>query len=730
MAGISDSEGRAGPSKREVEPEVQRYFRIIQERRWIVAAALLVGLVLFGLWASRQPRIYLANASIIVDYSPPQVFAGEVRDVQQVGPGQYYAMSDYIQTQKRVLASDKLARKVITRLHLLDDKEFWAGPPPANVEDAIRAFAGNITAEPVTDTQIIVVAYRHTIPAQAKRAADGLVDTYIESNLEMRDTSNLSASHWLADEADVLRTKLSSAEMALYDFKHKNDLLSVSLEDKVGSVQRQIDRLTDALTEVRLRKVQRSTESEELAKMSQQDPTSIVPAAAHTGGDTLTNLKGDLSLEERKLSELQARYEEAHPLVRQQLAKVHAVRASVLREVALQLRGAQARVNEAVEQEKKIAVQLDQARQEGLRVTRLEVDYMKLKREAEALGKQYILVQARTKETELAAKIKTNNLHVLDYARIPSVPISPHLYRSGVLALFFALAVGILLAFLLDALDRTLKTQEDVESKLAVPFLGAVPHVPSSEAPGRFDLHVADNPQSAAAECCRLIRTNLLFAGVSRPLKRLLITSPLAREGKTMTSISLAAVFAQAGQKVLLIDSDLRRPRLKSALGMDAEVGLTNVLLETVQLEDAIQPTTIPNLFVLLSGPVPPNPAELVDGPRFREVLEQCAEKFERVIIDSPPAVPVTDPAILATYCDGVVLVVRSGRTQQDHAQRARRNLADVGARIIGVVLNDTELSRGGYGGYRYGYGYGYTYGPSKKQVSKTAAAEAKRKRA
>src|SRR5262249_31099457 len=169
-----------------------------------------------------------------------------------------------------------------------------------------------------------------------------------------------------------------------------------------------------------------------------------------------------------------------------------------------------------------------------------------------------------------------------------------------------------------DALDRSLKTQEDVETKLGAPFLGVMPHVDDAE-PGRLDMFVADNPQSPAAECARLIRTNLLFAGLSKPLRRLLVTSPAALEGKTVTTISLGVVMAQAASKVLLIDSDLRRPRLKLALGMTDEIGLTNVLLGTMSLDKAILPTGIPNLYVLLSGPIPPNPADLVDGARYRE---------------------------------------------------------------------------------------------------------------
>lgn len=702
------------PPRKEGEPELERYLRVVRERRWVLLASACAAFALFLSWASRQPRLYQATASIVVSSSPPQVLGGEVRDVMQVGPGQFWEMADYIQTQRQVLLSKSLARRVVERLKLMGDPDFWVDGQPKDVDEAAHRLVASTATEHILDTQIITASFLHRVPAQAKRAVDGLVDAFIEQNVELRDSSNLNASHFLADEADNLRARLSTAELALYDFKRKNDLLSVALEDRINNVSRQIDKLSDALTEARLRKVAHASEAGELSTMMTSDPDRPV-AGSPQGAEALAGLKTDLVQEERRLSELQSRYEDAHPLVRQQAAKVHSVQAGIRREIELQLRSAQARTNQSASEERQIAAQLEQAKQEGLRITRLEIEYNKLKREADALNKQYLMVQNRNKETELASKVKANNLHVLDYSDKPGSPVSPHLVRAGVFAVSCGLLVGFLLALLIDALDRSLKTQEDVEGDLGVPFLGLMPRVANKEVVTP-DLHVYDHPQSPAAECCRLVRTNLLFTGLSRPVKRILVTSPVAREGKTMNTVSLGVVMAQAGTKVLLIDSDLRRPRLRSALGMtgpEGEVGLTSVLLGDVPLDQAIQPTKVPNLFVLLSGPVPPNPAELVEGTRFRELIEECADRFERVLIDSPPAVPVADPAIISGYCDGVVLVVRAGKTGREQALRAARNLSDVGARILGVVLNDCEISRSRYGAYRYGYGY---YGAAEEQ--------------
>jgi capsular exopolysaccharide synthesis family protein len=677
------------------EVDLVRWLRVLSERRWALVAAVAGGMALFVLWASRQHKVYEATATIIVDVQPPQVLGSEVRDVVQVGPGAGYLMSDYIQTQRRVLMSDSLSRRTIARLHLTGDAEFW-GVPPASPNEGVERFGGAVRVEPILDTQIIAVSFQHADPRQAKRAVDGLVDAYIEANLEFRDTSNMTASKWLAGEEDDLRKRLGESELSLYEFKRRNDLLTLSLEDRVNNTSRDIEKLSEALTETRLRKLARLSEVDELNRMASDQTLAVVPA----GGDTLSELKRELTDEERRLSELKERYEDAHPLVRQQAAKLGTVRAAIKREVALQIRGAQARANEAAEQEKKIGAQLETAKQEALRVARLEVEYNKAKREADALAKQYLVITNRTKETELASKTKSNNLRVLDYARIPGAPIRPQLTRAGMLAAFLSLFAGVLLAFGLDAVDRSVKTQADVDAKLGLPYLGTLPHL----AAGYTVRAVADQPASAIAESCRLIRTNLMFAGLTRPLRRLLVTSPVAKDGKTLTAASLGIVLAQAGQKVLLVDADLRQPGLSKQFGVRAQIGLTDVLLGTADLSQAIVSTNIPNLSILCAGASPPNPAELLDGSAFADLIDKCAQGFERVVLDSPPAVPVADPGILARHCDGVVLVLRARRTRFDFAQRASRHLQDVGARMIGVVLNDSTLRHADYGEY-YHYG-------------------------
>ncbi len=693
------SAGRAD----EPEPELRRILRIVGERKRVVLAALVAGGAMFACWAAMSPRVYEATATVVADASPPRVLGQEVRDVIDVGPGQYLLMQDYIQTQRRVLTSGTLARRAIHALKVENDLGFWqeleqpvSRRRPPTEEEEVRAFVRAITVEALPRTQIINVTFRHRRPEVAKRAVDALVDCFLDHNLEQHDTTTHSASRWLTDEADVLRKGLAASELALYEFRSKNDLLSLSVEDRINNQTQRIDKLGSALTDVRLRRVARAAEAEQLLKMVTADASSLPLPADAPGAGTLEALKKDLLDEERKLNELQSRYEDPHPFVRHQAAKLQTVRAAIAREIAVQLRAARSRTDEASTEERQIAQQLDQANREGLRVARLELDYKKLKRETDGLARQYGIVANRTKETELSSKIRENNLHVLDYAALPDRPRSPRLTMGAGVALALALLIGLGLALLLDGLDRTLKTQSDVENKLGLPLLGIVPRIAKGA-----ELTVIEGRVSIAAEYLRMIRTSLLFAGVSKKMHRVLITSSAAAEGKTLTAINLAAVVAQAGGRVLLVDCDLRRPTLKAAFGLNGDVGLMSVVLGTATLEEAIRPTSVPNLFVLPCGPLPPDPAELIARPRFLEVLDQCGQRFDQVFIDSPPAGPVTDPALLADACDGIILVTRAGRTTLDQLRRAEHNLGECSAPIVGVILNDVELSDQAYG-YRY----------------------------
>jgi capsular exopolysaccharide synthesis family protein len=308
----------------------------------------------------------------------------------------------------------------------------------------------------------------------------------------------------------------------------------------------------------------------------------------------------------------------------------------------------------------------------------------------------------------------------------PLTPVAPNRLVLVGAATGGGMLLALLLAFLREAMDNTVRGQDALEREFGLTFLGLIPRIRPSVArvssprgPARgeawsADTYAHDYPKSAIAESCRAIRTNLAFVLADGGLDTLLVTSPGPREGKTTTCVNIASVMAQAGGRVLLVDADMRRPRVHTAVGVQNDVGLTSVLLDGLSVGEAVQPSRIPNLDVLTSGPVPPNPAELLGSKAFRELLEELRGRYDRVILDSPPVAPVTDAAVAATQVSGVVVVVRANATRKELLGRAIETLQGVGANLVGAVLNDLDLSRRRAGGSYYYYYRQYSgyYGP------------------
>lgn len=684
--------------------ELSRYVAVLWERRWAVLLMLVLWPMLASLWTQSQPRIYETRASVLIEASVPQVLGSAVQDVIDPTPANYYMMQDFLQTSRKVLTSDTLARRVATRLKLLSSVGFYpAGKLPQSLEEAGEALLNHYTADVVAETRVLLVTARHADPSWAKKIADAVADEFVADAAQSREVVNQRTGEQLADELDRLRKSLHDAELALYEFKSQHDLLTVSMEDRANQVARQIDKYTDALTEVRLRKLQRQSQLTELRKLKELDALHV-PVLGNDMPQLLGDLRRTYTEEQRRLAELKTRYQDSHPQVQQQSSKVDQVLRELSREVEVALSASQIRYSEAMSDEQKVLAELQTMKQEGMRLSRLEIEYNKLKRDADSLQKQYNLILNRSKESGMVGRLRLSNIKVLDYARIPKVPVSPRVRVVLALSVMLALLSGVLLALLLDALDRTVKAPQDIETTLGQALLGVIPSF-AMDNKGRYppDLYVAYHPRSTVAEACRAIRTNLMFVGADKTLKTLLLTSSLPREGKTLCCVSLGTVLAKSGARTLIIDCDLRRPRIARAFGLSATSGLTSVLVGEVSLDDAIRSSDVENLSVLPAGPTPPNPAELLNGQHFRTLLEQVGERFDRILIDSPPAVPVTDPAILSTLVDGVVLIVRHGKTPREAAQRATQHVLDVGGHIVGVVLNDIDVSGKGYRSY-YGH--------------------------
>ncbi|MGC4118205.1 MAG: polysaccharide biosynthesis tyrosine autokinase [Myxococcales bacterium] len=416
------------------------------------------------------------------------------------------------------------------------------------------------------------------------------------------------------------------------------------------------------------------------------------------------------------MAELNERYGPEHPKMKAANEKLDAAKRNLEKEIDAILIANLTEFDEVVTTEKNLEVMLEGVKKEAFETNKKEIDYKRFAREEENNQRLFDLVLKRMKEMDLSAMLKANNVRILDEAEVVRAPVKPNVRRNLGLAGLMGLLVGVGFAFLLEFQDRTVKSHQDIEA-LGLNFLGLLPSIPGGDPthPAKRDLYIQEQPKSTVAECCRTIRTNLMFMSASNPARRLVVTSAGPQEGKTTTLINMGIVIAQGGQRVVLVDSDMRRPRLHKSFGVPNSVGLSSLIVGESTLDDAIKSTIIPGLFVLPSGPIPPNPAELLHTDSFKKVVEQLSARFDRVMFDSPPVGAVTDSLVLANQLDGTILVTKMLRTDRDMAERATSSLRDANARLLGAVLNDVDIDKRQYGYYLgYYYSYGRYYGEEK----------------
>jgi capsular exopolysaccharide synthesis family protein len=631
------------------------------------------------------------------------VLGDQVHDVAET-QGSFWQTRDFIESYLPVLRSKALATRVVARLGLDHDADFLGlaqlRDPAARAEamqkaDAPAALMGRLKIEPERNSLVVRISVEDLSAKRAALLANAFADEFQAFNLDQRQGTSRAASEWLHGQIDELQQRLAKSETALYQYKRENDILTASLEDSQSISGRRLAALNDALTQVRRQRAEAEAKAGQVRSAQGAGGLSQLPQV--TASPIVQALRGQAIAQAQELAEALARYGAEHPRIAA-LRERRKETADLLAKEERRIAGAaELELSLIRDTETNLDRLLGQAKREAFEINKKEVDFSRLRREQDNNAKIVEMVLRRLKDVDLSAMLRTNNVRLLDSAEVPSGPSSPNLRLALLLSLLFGLVLGVAVALLLENLDTSLKGQEDVERATGATFLGLVPIVREEE-DGPAELQVHRRPQSSVAECLRTVRTNLLFLSTERPLQKLLVTSSGPQEGKTTVCIDLGITFAQGGQRVLLVDTDLRRPRLHTVFGLGREVGLTSVLLDESRLGEAVRPTEVPNLSVLPCGPIPPNPAELLHTERFRSVVAELCRRFDRIIFDSPPVAAVTDAQILASEVDGVILIGKAGKTSRDALSRARRQLVDVGARIVGALLNSVDLTdRSGY---------------------------------
>ncbi|HDH96183.1 MAG TPA: polysaccharide biosynthesis tyrosine autokinase, partial [Proteobacteria bacterium] len=468
--------------------------------------------------------------------------------------------------------------------------------------------------------------------------------------------------------------------------------------------------LSSALTEAKRKRLEAEGRYKEVKRIL-KNPELAEAFPGVVDNDLIQKLKAQLIDVEAELAQISQRYKPEHPQRKRVEARLKALRDRLSEEINKILRSFELEYKVALERERSIQSALDEIEEQALSLGRKLIEFEQLKNEVDSLRQVFAALKTRAREAEVSGNIAANNITIIDAADVPLNPVRPRKRLNVALAILVGLVGGVGLAFLQEYLDNTVKVQEDVETLVGLPFLGAVPSYREEAEAGEEAsmLFALGHPRSSFAESCRVVRTNLIFALANRERRRVLVTSPGPQEGKTTIAANLAVILAQGGSRVLLVDSDLRRPLIGELFGFGRDTkGLTDLILGRVSVDEAIKSTEVEGLFVVPSGPIPPNPSELLGSPRFRELVELFSERFDWAIFDSPPVVAVADSVVLSSLVDGVVLVVKSAKTTRDLLKRAYKQLSDVNAPLLGTVLNDYDVRTEGY---RYYYYYRYYRG-------------------
>lgn len=710
--------------------ELVHYWRSISKHKWSILGLALVITVLAAVTAYMMTPIYRSTVTLMIEQNKAKVVSIE-EVYSAMGPGR-----EYFQTQAEILKSRALASRVIDKLKLtvhpdFDPRQrevpFWRGileklgigdDKPEWTEEGLHkavlsGFLSRMSVEPVRLSQLIKVSFESPDRDTAARIANAIADTFIENDMEARYQMTKRATDWLNERLSGLKKSLEQSERTLQEYRDRERIVDTKGLAQSGA-SRQVEELMGSLIVSR----QKRAEAENAYKQVQAAKGQLETLPVVMRNASVAQLKAVENDLEKKIAELSKRYGPQHVRMIQVEAELKQARENTRRQIETVVSSLIKEYEVARANEQGIERTLAEAKSHVQVINRKEFQLNALERDVATNRQIYEMFMSRFKETSAASDMQNNVIaRVVD----PAVPAGgaskPNKQRIILIALVAGLFFGIIVALLLERLDNTIKSVDDIEEKLGQPMLTMLPTL-SGKAAKSVGRHYLDEPKSVFSEGIRTARTGVLLSAIDTPNKSLLVTSSVPYEGKTTFAINLALAHAQT-KKVLLIDADLRRPSLVKKLGLDAaKPGLSSVVSGGSSLAECLQAVGGSSLHVITSGPVPPNPLELILSHRFKEVLKHCAAAYEIIVIDSPPVQLVSDAVVLSTAVTGVLFVVKADSTPYQMARRGLHALRGVDAPLFGVVLNQLDFKKadryyGAYTGYTQYDDAGYYTKPS-----------------
>lgn len=716
------------PEAGEKEVDLLEYWRVIAKRKWTVLAVFAIVLLTGIMVTMLTTPIYRATATVQIERQA----SGVVR-VPGIDSSDVVYDPEFYETQFQLLRSRSMAEKVAADL---DPNEpvfaVMSSPSPlakllyavlgisrpnaekVDVEgrrkELVRLVQSGLSIEPVKGSRLARIHFDSPDGPLSAKISNAVAEGFIEANMERRIDSSSYAKEFLEDRLEQVKLKLQDSEMALAEFAQKEQIVNIG--DRQSLLSGDLTALNGALTGAKQERI----DAEARLRQSQGASVYSHPLMLQNGGvQALRSTRGKL---EAEYQEKLLTYKPGYPLMVQIKSQIEQIDKQLAEEVKIIKQGLVATYEAAKDKQDMLQQQVDNLANDVLALQGRSTNFTLLEREVETNKQLYDALLQRYKEIGITSNVDSNNVSMVDAALNPGVPFKPDFMGNFVLAAFVGIVLGVLLAFLFEFLDDTLKRPDEIEKQLGIGVLGVIPKIV-----GLTPEEASMDARSAFSEAYRSVRTSLQFSTEAGVPKCLLVTSPSASEGKSTTALTLARNFAQLGRRVLLIDGDLRNPSLHRILGSDNTVGLSNYLAGSIKPSAAIKPTKTLRLTYIPSGPLPPNPAELLAGPKMVSLLSLACEKFDQVIIDGPPIMGLADSPILSNLSSGTLLVIEAGTTRIATAKAALKRLFGARAHVVGALITKFDARAAGYG-YGYGGDYGgyhyYSYGGTEPKQALT----------
>ncbi len=715
------------------EASLLRYWLVLRKRRDVVLLFAGIVMLVTAIYTWLAPDVYQARAVLeITPESTSAINVEEVTDMLTVTTAEERRM--FYNTQFLLMKSDRVLQEALGRLEDQGVRHFFRFPK----KERVRRLRDLLTIDPELDTRLVYVVVEHTDPGEAALFANTIAQAYINSNRERSLSAAEGALAWLRERQAEARDDKDASNQKVHAFKYPEEGL-LGLEEQSAAVRKTLERLQTSWSDAHARRVEVESAYRRARSLLASGEWVGMARLLSAQDPVLQNLIQAWQDLEKERAALGSRYLVGHPSVAEADRQISAVEAQIRTQAQQILSGQRAQLDLLVNQESALTAELERVKTALADLDGRFLDLDEMKEEAERNAAFYKTLDQRAAEVSLLSDaglqqfIESNNIWMVDQAQPSDRIVRPLFHVNLPWSLLVGLLGGVALAFFMEYVDNTVKSREDVEEVVGVPFLGAVPVLPPQEFTALQDavdhtIFVNARPRSPVAEALRSIRTNILFhvegdevaepgppgsdppEGGPRPRRhrRLLVTSAAPREGKSFVTSNLAAIIAMTGSRVLLIDADLRRPTQHKLFRLPNDLGLATALLGEAPVRDCILRTHVPDLHLMTAGSRPANPAEILSSHHMVALLDGLKD-YDVILIDSSPVTAVADPLIVSRLVHGVVLVIESNHTARELVLQSRARLAEMGANILGAIVNKLDVRRAGYGYYYY-YDYHTVY--------------------